>query len=130
MPQRGLRHSGMKQPRQDESEVRTTTLSVAGMSCAACVRHVTRAMDGMSGVVHIEVDLERGEATVEHVPAFADAAALAAAIRDAGYSARVTNTVDDVGLQPASVAGRVTCACGCCGPSRDSSGALVADTMA
>ena len=35
----------------------TTTLRIAGMSCGACVRHVTRAIEGMNGVVHVDVDL-------------------------------------------------------------------------
>ena len=83
----------------------------------------------MSGVVHVEVDLERSQATVEHLPAFADVAALVAALRDSGYSARVTRTVDDVGFQPASAAGPTKGACGCCGTSRLNSRPPVADTM-
>ena len=67
------------------------------MSCGACVRHVLRALDGMSGVVHAEVDLATNEATVEHLPTFTDETALVAAIRDAGYSATVTARTRDVG---------------------------------
>ena len=44
--------------------VQTTTLRIAGMSCGACVRHVTRALDGITGVVHVDVDLQRGQAVV------------------------------------------------------------------
>ena len=69
--------------------VQTTTLSIAGMSCGACARHVSRALEGMTGVVRVTVDLSSDRATVEHLPDRVDAASLVAAIRDAGYDARV-----------------------------------------
>jgi copper chaperone CopZ len=102
-------------PTHEQGEIRTTILSIDGMSCGACVRHITRALDGMAGVVHAEVDLATNEASVEHLPAFTDAASLMAAIRDAGYTARVTSTRDDAAMETrpgGSVAG---CGCGCCG---------------
>jgi copper chaperone CopZ len=108
----GLRHRGMKHPENNESEIRTTTLAISGMSCGACVRHVTRALDGMSGVVHVHVDLATNEATVEHLPAFVDAPSLIAAVRDAGYTARVVNTVDDADI-PRLPHASAACACGC-----------------
>ena len=64
-----------------------TVLKVGGMSCDACVRHVTRALEGMRGVTHVEVSLTKAEASVEHEPDRVDAHALRAAIRDAGYDA-------------------------------------------
>ena len=36
------------------------------MSCGAGVRHVTRALGGVTGVVHTHVDLRTNEAFVEH----------------------------------------------------------------
>jgi copper chaperone CopZ len=96
------------------SEVRTTTLGIGGMSCGTCVRHVSRALDGLSGVVHAEVDLAKNEATVEHLPAFTDEAALVAAVRDAGYPARVTGTREDVGRSSAPKGPVAICGCGCC----------------
>jgi copper chaperone CopZ len=103
-----MRHLDMKQRERNEPEVQTTVLAISGMSCGACVRHVTRALDGMTGVVHVTVDLQTNEAAVEHLPAFVDAAPLIAAVRDAGYEARVARTVDDA-VTP-TVAER-----GCCG---------------
>lgn len=47
------------------AEVRTTTLSIGGMSCGACARHLTNALEGLTGVVHVAVDLKRNQATVE-----------------------------------------------------------------
>ena len=90
-----LRYRCMKHSETEPPDVRTTTLSIAGMSCGACVRHVTRALDGMTGVVHAQVDLRTNEAIVEHIPGYVDAAALIAAVRDAGYEAGIARTVDD-----------------------------------
>ena len=126
MRPRVLRYGGMKQPAHDQADVRNTTLSIGGMSCGACVRHVTRALEGMTGVVHVAVDLERGEVSVEHLPAFTGARALVAAIRDAGYVARVTASLDDAALLPVARE-PVGCACGCCGTltGRDDASAAV-----
>ena len=57
------------------------------MSCRACVRHVTRTIEGMNGVVHVDVDFQTNQAVVEHLPDSVDETALIAAITDAGYSA-------------------------------------------
>ena len=100
----------------------TTTFTVGGMACGTCVRHVTRAIDGMTGVVHVEVDPEGGTATVEHLADRVDTIALAAAIRDAGYSARVQGTVadDDTMSFPRNRSG--SCHCGCCAAAQTSDG--------
>ena len=49
------------------------------MSCDACVRHVTSSLSALDGVIHARADLKSNQAIVEHIPAYADAAALAAA---------------------------------------------------
>ena len=67
--------------------VQTTTLRVGGMSCGACVRHVRRAIEGMNGVVHVDIEFQANQAVVEHLPDRVDETALIAAITDAGYSA-------------------------------------------
>jgi copper chaperone CopZ len=105
----------MKQHGSNEPEVQTTVLAIAGMSCGACVRHVTRALDGMTGVVHVTVDLQTNEAAVEHLPAFVDAPSLIAAVRDAGYEARVARTVDDAVATTVAEREAAACGCGCCG---------------
>jgi copper chaperone CopZ len=105
----------MKHSETEPPDVRTTTLSIAGMSCGACVRHVTRALDGMTGVVHAQVDLRTNEAIVEHIPARVDAAALIAAVRDAGYEASIARTVDDRDLMARRPEASSACGCGCCG---------------
>jgi copper chaperone CopZ len=110
-----MRQLGMKQHKSNEPEVQTTVLAIAGMSCGACVRHVTRALDGMTGVVHVTVDLQTNEAAVEHLPAFVDAPSLIAAVRDAGYEARVARTVDDAVTTTGAEREAAACGCGRCG---------------
>jgi copper chaperone len=109
----GLRHEDMNKPKiADTAQVHTTKLSIDGMSCGACVRHVTRALDGLTGVVHVHVDLQRNQASVEHLPDQADETTLIAAIEAAGYKARVEGTRDGESDLPESrAAGRST---GCC----------------
>jgi copper chaperone len=62
-------------------------LKVSGMTCNHCVMHVTKALNGVSGVDSvIEVSLDRGEALVE---GSADTEELIAAVKKAGYEARL-----------------------------------------
>ena len=75
--------------RNELAVIQTTTLSIAGMGCAACIRHVSRALNGMTGVVGVDVDLHGQQAVVEHLPDWVDEAGLVAAINDAGYRSRV-----------------------------------------
>ena len=42
-------------------------LSIDGMSCENCVRHVREALEGMEGVVRVAVNLEKGEAELEAI---------------------------------------------------------------
>jgi Cu+-exporting ATPase len=60
-------------------------LPVLGMTCAACVRRVERAIGNVPGVTRAEVNLPLSRAHVEMDPARATAAAAVAAIRGAGY---------------------------------------------
>ena len=102
--------------------IHTTTFAVGGMACSVCARHVMRALDGMNGVVHVEVDLRKNETIVEHVGAQVDAVALAAAIRDAGYSARIQVTAADEDWILPSGSVPVGCGCGSCESSLKSIG--------
>lgn len=62
-------------------------LKVDGMTCDHCVRAVTQALSKVAGVEKVvEVNLDRGEATVEGRP---DAAQLVAAVSEEGFQARV-----------------------------------------
>jgi Au+-exporting ATPase len=63
----------------------TMELSVEGMTCASCVGRVERALKTVPGVTEAVVNLATERATVRGT---ADAAALIAAIGEAGYDAR------------------------------------------
>jgi copper chaperone CopZ len=99
-----------------QHEIQTTTLRVTGMSCGACVRHVTKAVDGLTGVVHVRVDLNRGELVVEHLPAHVDITALVTAVRDAGYAARVERVESDSENPSHDKPAHSGCSCGCSEP--------------
>jgi copper chaperone CopZ len=74
--------SGAPQP------ARRLDLAVDGMSCEACVRHVTQALAALPSVASVVVDLAAGRATLEHDPERAPLAALLAALEAEGYAAR------------------------------------------
>ena len=62
------------------------TLSIGGMTCAACVHHVESALAGVDGVSGASVNLATERATVEYLPSVAGMADLREAVSDAGYS--------------------------------------------
>jgi copper chaperone len=55
---------------------------VRGMSCGHCVATISSAVSALAGVTGVDVDLAGG---VVRVDGFPDAAAVTAAIDDAGY---------------------------------------------
>jgi Cu+-exporting ATPase len=112
-----LRQAGMTKQTSKESAVATSTLAIGGLTCGTCERHVLRALDGVRGVIHVAVDLEHAQATVEHLPALADAIALVTAVRDAGYEARVIQTTLDTEADVPRPASEATSGCACCGRS-------------
>lgn len=68
----------------------TTTVSIAGMTCAHCVKAVFTSLAGVPGIARADVSI--GKAVIEH-----DGSVTAEAIRDAvavaGYE--VTGSTDD-----------------------------------
>ena len=94
--------------------IQTTRISIVGMSCGACVRHVTTALDGLTGVVHIDIDLPKNEAVVEHLLDRVNETGLVAAINNAGYQARVVASSSEPGdLASQSAPARRSTGC-CC----------------
>ncbi|HEY9899535.1 MAG TPA: heavy metal-associated domain-containing protein [Pantanalinema sp.] len=62
------------------------SLSVTGMTCQNCVKHVTSALSAVPGVTRVSVDLATGIARVEgdaSLPSLLDA------VREEGYDAAV-----------------------------------------
>ena len=64
---------------------KTVTLSVPGMTCAACPITVKKALNKVDGVVKTEVSLEKKEATVTYDDAKTSVNTLLDATRNAGY---------------------------------------------
>lgn len=71
------------EPKQEEPQGEPVTMSIKGMMCDHCVKHVTDALHGVSGVSNVSVDLEKNQATflADHV----EDDSLKQAIVDAGY---------------------------------------------
>jgi copper chaperone len=64
----------------------TVHLKIEGMTCNHCVEAVRRALAAVPGVTRVlEVDRERGTASVEGEASLAD---LIAAVEEEGYTAR------------------------------------------
>jgi copper chaperone CopZ len=94
--------------------VQTTRLSIVGMSCGACVRHVTTALNGVRGVVHVDVDLPKNQAMVDHLLDHVSETDLIAAISNAGYHARVVaSTIEPGDLESEPAPARHSSGC-CC----------------
>ena len=62
-----------------------TTLTIGGMTCAACVSHVEGALQTVPGVIDASVNLATERATVEYLPGTAGTAAFREAVSAAGY---------------------------------------------
>ena len=77
-----------------------TTLAIGGMTCAACVNHIERALAEVPGVVSAGVNLATERAAVEHIPGIAAIADMRRAIEDAGYS--LIGALDDADEDPAT----------------------------
>lgn len=71
----------------DASDARQSkvTITVGGMTCAACVRRVENALSEVEGVTKVSVNLATGRATVTHDARWAGLDKLAKAVTDAGY---------------------------------------------
>lgn len=67
--------------------MQTETLDVQGMSCGACVGHVTKALEGLDGVQSALVSLEEGRAVVTYDPAKVQTTQMVEAVAEEGYEA-------------------------------------------
>lgn len=69
--------------------LKTVTLSVPGMDCAACPIVVKKALAKLAGVQKVEVSFEKREAVVTFDDARTDVQALRRATENAGYPSTV-----------------------------------------
>jgi len=77
------------EPRAANHSAAVTELSVSGMTCGNCARHVTEAIQSVSGVRSATVLLENKNATVRwNSGAPANIPAVIAAVKNAGYEAK------------------------------------------
>ena len=70
---------------KDQTNTERLTLPVQGMSCAACVRRVEKALAGVDGVQDASVNLATEKATMVFDPAHAGLDAMKQAVEEAGY---------------------------------------------
>ena len=68
-------------------ELETISISVSGMTCAACVMHVEHALSDVPGVAEARVNLATEKAIVELTDELS-LDVIASAVKDAGYGAR------------------------------------------
>lgn len=90
-----------------EGDRRRVAVPVTGMTCAACVRRVEKALSRVEGVSGASVNLATETATVEHGPGVGTAE-LVSAVEGAGYGAGLEKTTLGVtGMTCAACVGRV-----------------------
>ncbi|GIV58687.1 MAG: copper-translocating P-type ATPase [Rhodothermaceae bacterium] len=65
--------------------VEDMTLGITGMTCAACVRRVEKALARLDGVLEAHVNLATEQARIRYVPGVAAPSDMKAAVRAAGY---------------------------------------------
>ena len=83
-------------------------IPIEGMTCASCVGRVEKAIRSVHGISDVSVNLATERAEVTFDPGYADAAAIADAIFDAGYMPGATEFKLAIsGMTCASCVGRV-----------------------
>ncbi len=87
--------------------MQTIEVNISGMTCGACVHHVTQGLQSVSGVQNVVVDLASAKATVSGENL--DVSQLTAAVEEEGYSASPAAETK-AGIIPLSAQG-----CSCCG---------------
>lgn len=73
---------------EDRREAHMAILAVWGMGCLNCAARVRNGLLGLDGVVSADIDLERGLAYVDYIPARTDLHALILAVAAAGNDGR------------------------------------------
>lgn len=84
-------------------------LSITGMTCGSCVRHVTSALVELEGVSGAQVNLQAGRARVSYDPSAATPEQMLAAVEEAGYHASLM-----AAAAPGGMPTRSGCGCSSC----------------
>ncbi|WP_438006452.1 heavy metal translocating P-type ATPase [Sorangium sp. So ce321] len=85
----------------EDAGARRVDLPIEGMTCAACVRRIERALLATGGVRDAKVNLVTRSATITFDPAAASTSALVAAVERAGYSVPERRAAPDSAAAPA-----------------------------
>ncbi len=78
------------------TSVSKQTLPIKGMTCAACVARVQKALSELEGVMSAEVNLATEKATVEYIPAQVGIRDFKKAVKDAGYEVVTAEEGEDI----------------------------------
>ena len=78
------------------ADLQTLEVSIQGMDCAECTRHVQHAIAGLPGVQTVEVYLTAEKAVVSLDPERVDMPAIQKAVAGAGYQATEAAAVEPV----------------------------------
>ena len=88
---------------EDQTNTEKLTVAVQGMSCAACVRRVEKALGRVDGVREASVNLATEKATMVFEPAHTGLDAMKKAVEEAGYGLVEPEVVPDAdGIELAS----------------------------
>lgn len=71
-----------------------STLSISGMTCAACSTRVEKGLKKVDGVLKANVNLASEKATVEYIPGKTNVEQLIAAVQKTGYKAKLNQELD------------------------------------
>ena len=85
-------------------DTKNVSLNIGGMTCAACVSHVEKALREVDGVESSAVNLATERATVQYTAGVADIEDLRAAVEDAGYSVLGVGGDEEITGNPRQVA--------------------------
>lgn len=72
------------------AQFKQVSFSVAGMTCASCAKSVENKLSALNGVHTVNVSYEKSRADIEFDPKVVTVEQLETAIREAGYTARLS----------------------------------------
>jgi mercuric ion transport protein len=80
--------SGSDSPKPATPSLKTASLPIEGMDCAACATAIQNKLSAVRGVRHASVSFERREAEIEFDPGLASVEQFEKAVQEAGYRVR------------------------------------------
>ena len=70
----------------DKNDIQKYTFDIEGMTCAACEKHVSHAVERLDGIVSIQTSYENGQAVVEFVEGQVSVDDIEKSIQSTGYT--------------------------------------------